>query len=91
MTDAKPKIRTYAQGYAAGQRRVVREGARENMAAQREQFRRDVFLAILPELVRSPWRTGEKTWATMEQFIDGAWNFADLAGKNTFFTPGEGS
>jgi hypothetical protein len=56
--------RGYAKGYAAGTKRTDRD------------FERAVFLAVLPELIRKPWLTGEKTWTTMDQFVRGAADFA---------------
>lgn len=77
----------YAKGYQAGMRRKKREDSRAVALAMREEFERQVFLVVLPELIRAPWKTGEKTWTTMDQFIGGAHDFAAKASKRFPFTP----
>ena len=67
----------YAKGYAAGRRRVVTE--------EREAFRRAAFLAVLPEIVRSPWgRKVDGEWKpqnTAAGIAGTAWDVADAAMK----------
>jgi hypothetical protein len=82
MTEAAIKAaekRGYSKGYAARIRRVDKRNAASMRAFMREEFERQVFVAILPELVARPWRTGEKNWTTMDQFIGGAREFASKA------------
>lgn len=76
----------YQKGYAAGRRREQRSRSTELGKWRTEQFKQSVFLAILPELVRAPWRTGEKRWNTITEFVNGAWNFADKAVARTWFS-----
>lgn len=61
MSDAN-----YKRGYAAGRRKIEAEVAEWRAAADAEylrsaDFRRAVFLAALPEIIRSPWvQNGKK-------------------------------
>lgn len=70
----------YAKGYAAGRRRVAVE--------EREEFRRAVFLAVLPEIVRSPWgrKVGDewKPLNTAPAIVSTAWDVADAAVAKRF-------
>ena len=84
MTDDEK--RGYSKGYAAGMRRIEREFSNALSEHRRSEFQRQVFLAILPELVRSPWQVNGKTWDTIPQFVDGAWKFAECAAKKTSFS-----
>lgn len=78
--------RGYSKGYAAGQKRADREYSRALHDHRREEFKRDVFLAVLPQLMAAPWRNGDQPWSTREQFIKGAWGFAEEAAKGTTFS-----
>ena len=75
----------YAKGYAAGRRRAARDDVQMRETIQRAEFRRQVFLAILPELVRDPWQTGTKRWTTQNEFINGAVDFANAAASRFTF------
>lgn len=82
-----PEKLGYARGYQAGLRRKKREDSRAIALAMREEFERQVFIAVLPQLLSQPWRTGDKTWTKMEDFISGAQDFATKASKRFPFTP----
>ena len=76
-----------ARGYQAGLRRKKREDSRAIALAMREEFERQVFIAVLPQLLSAPWRTGKKTWTTIDEFVSGARDFATKASKRFPFTP----
>jgi hypothetical protein len=86
MTRSVEEGRAYSRGYEAGRKRLAREYSSELASAEREEFRRHVFLAALPELIRAPWETGGVPWTDMQQFVDGAWGLADKACPGTVFT-----
>lgn len=44
-------------------------------------------MAVPPELIRSPWLTGDEAWKTMDQFIDGARSFAIKSSAKFLFIP----
>lgn len=83
------EARGYAKGYGAGKRRAERDDRAEDVRGRRERFRQDVYLAIISEMIRSPW--GRKIDGTFKPFsgakeISGcAWNFADEAVKRASF------
>lgn len=90
MADAEDLIRAaekrgYSKGYAAGQRRVRAGDEQQLRAFMQEEFERQVFVTILPQLVSQPWQTGSKRWTSMEEFIDGARKFARLSAKQFHF------
>lgn len=70
----------YDKGYAAGRRRTVTD--------DRDAFRRAVFLAALPEIIRTPWGCEVddewKTYNTVSAIADTAWNVADAAVAKRF-------
>jgi hypothetical protein len=86
----KEEARAYQQGYQTGRKRRSFDRQRELERAECELFKQRVFIAILPELVRSPWLdtvNGEKVaWSTMERFVRGAWDFADQAAIRANFS-----
>lgn len=87
MSASTEEQKGYARGYAAGRRTARAKNEQRVIQAMREQFEREVFLAVLPELVRAPWQTEGQRWSKMEQFITGARKFATLAGDRFNFTP----
>lgn len=86
MSQSGEEKRAYAKGYGAGKRYADHQIDQALKDWREEQFKQQVFLAILPELVRRPWKTGEKSWSSMDEFVSGAWKFANLAVKRTFFS-----
>lgn len=78
--------RGYSKGYAAGQRRVVREDERREHSVRKEEFRRQTFLAALPALMISgTWEMGGKKVITSDEHCQLAWRIADQATKGTWF------
>jgi hypothetical protein len=78
--------RGYAKGYAAGQRRADREERERSRDEQKEEFRRQVFLSVLPACFdANGWKQGEKPITTMQARTKLAWDFADEALKGTWF------
>jgi hypothetical protein len=81
--------RGYSRGYAAGQRRLDRENAREEASGRRERFRQDVYLAIVSQMIASPW--GRKVDGrhvpdkNAQEISASAWRFADEAVKRATF------
>lgn len=70
----------YQKGYRGGRRNAAAEDRKERIARERQEFRRSVFLAVLPAIMASGnWQTGGKTWTTVAEHVDGAWSFADSA------------
>lgn len=60
MSEQEAEKRGYAKGYAAGRRRLEADLSREQAAAEREEWRRRVFLAALPACISaSGWTDGE--------------------------------
>lgn len=72
----------YAKGYAAGKRRKAREISAEQRERERTEFRRRVFLAVLPTCIEvSGWQRDGKPIKNLDQRTALAWNFADEAMK----------
>ncbi len=69
----------YQKGYNAGRRRAKLDHANAELRAIKEQFEREVFLAVLPELIRAPWQVNGEAWKNMQQFVNGARKFARLS------------
>jgi hypothetical protein len=91
--DKAVERRGYAKGYFAARKRGDRDDLAAEIRGRRDAFRQEVFLAILPTLVsQGTWGvkdpvTGEhKPWTTTEQFVSGAWRFADKAAEGTTFS-----
>jgi len=87
MTATADEKRGYTKGYAAGCRRSARFERAETVSAMREEFERQVFLAVLPELLARPWQVNGEAWKSMEQFVDGAAKFARKSSAKFAFTP----
>jgi len=78
MTEAE---RGYSKGYAAGQRRIAANMTREERQAARDEFRRAVFLAVIPH-IGDEWKQGEKHISLdVAGKVEIAWDFADEAMK----------
>lgn len=81
MEDSK----SYAKGYAAGRKKQARDADENARIAARykeiEAFRRAVFLAALPEIIKAPWQTNGKTQTTADEMVRTAASFADEAVK----------
>lgn len=76
----------YSKGYAAGRKKTEAEMADVRAALDEEyrrdrDFRRAVFLAVLPEIIRAPWQTDGKRHTTAMQMVDMAVTFASEASK----------
>jgi len=82
--------RGYARGYIAGKKRADANeiARRDQLAAERrlrsqQRFKQQVFTAALQGLlVNGRWKTGDKDWKCVADYVRGAWNFADEAIKN---------
>lgn len=72
--------RGYSRGYQAGRKRQEADHERD-MRRAREQARFDAFYcAALSALIQcNGWTTGGKAWKSMEDFVDGAKDFARLS------------
>lgn len=76
----------YAKGYQAGRRRVERDDMRAEIAAKREDFRRQAFLAALNgTLIARSWAHGGEPWKSPADYARGCWSIADAALGGTWF------
>ncbi len=71
--DRAAEQRGYAKGYTAGRKRVELEGI--------EAFRRQVFLAALPNILQGGWTRGEVKLNTGPLMVETAWSIANQAVK----------
>lgn len=77
---AASEKRGYQRGYAAKVRRAEREDAQERSQREKQIFRREVFLAVLPKAFEAQgWKNGDKPITGMRQRVALAWDFADEA------------
>ena len=80
------EARGYSKGYAAGQRRLDRFDAREEMRGRRDRFVHDAFLAVLPTCIEvRGWTRGDKPITGRDDRIDLAWEIAESALKKAKF------
>ena len=81
------QLKGYNRGYAVGRKKAQYDRVRELEAHRRAEFERQVFLAVLPVLVRTDtWSTGGKKWSSINDYVSGAWDFARTAKTGTHFT-----
>lgn len=77
--------RGYQRGYAAKVRRVEREDAQRQHQHEKQVFRREVFLTVLPKVVDAQgWNTNGKPVTSLPQRVALAWDFADEAMKRYY-------
>jgi hypothetical protein len=70
----KAENAAYQRGYYAGQRSA--------RSQTQSTFMQQVFCAALQGLlVNANWKTGEKRWTTVKEYVDGAWDFAEEAAR----------
>lgn len=74
------EARGYSRGYKRGRATATDRKAQQRRAAEREAFRRRVFLAALPACIAAQnWKRGEKPITSLGDRIALAWEFADEA------------
>lgn len=81
----KAEKRSYARGYAAGRRHALEKGESAARNAKREEFKRQVFLAVLPQLLDKPWQINGVQWKNKDEFIKGAYGFAEKSADSFLF------
>lgn len=83
MTNAEitaAEKRGYSKGYAAGQRRMETALEAEARYCAESRFRQQVFCAALTGVLQNgTWKTGDKLWTSIPEYVDGSWKFADEA------------
>jgi hypothetical protein len=78
----------YRKGYAAGKRRADKETTREQFQQQQQEFLERAFLAALPQCVSvGGWKRGDKPITNLEDRVDLAWDFAEMALKKKRYAP----
>jgi hypothetical protein len=92
MPKTDPEKNAYAKGYSAGRRKAAADARAADISAEKEAFRRQAALMILPAIMDPGLRWGRqvngahKEYSTLTEFAEAAFSFADEMVSRTHFS-----